>query len=50
VKNIEHFYKTIKAKDVEIYFELSTDNDLKIKAFNIKDPDGNFLQFVERLS
>jgi hypothetical protein len=23
---------------------------LKIKAFNIKDPDGNFLQFVERLS
>lgn len=49
VSGIEDFYEDIKAKGVDIYFELATDQELGIKAFNIKDMDGNFLQFVERI-
>lgn len=49
VTDIETFYEDLKTKGVDIYFELTTDEELGIKAFNIKDPDGNFLQFVERI-
>ena len=49
VSDIEDFYEYLKAKGVDIYFELATDQELGIKAFNIKDMDGNFLQFAERI-
>lgn len=47
VADIQTIYNKCKEKNVEIYFDLNTDDHLKIKSFSIKDPDGNVLQFVE---
>ena len=49
VNDIEVFYEKLEKKGIQIFFELGTDEDLKIKAFHIKDPDGNALQFVEEI-
>ena len=49
VNDIELFYEKLKKKGIPIFFDLGTDEDLKIKAFHIKDPDGNALQFVEEI-
>src|SRR5690606_25770436 len=50
VIDIQHIYNKCKEQNAAIYFELNTDEKLKIKSFSIKDPDGNVLQFVEELN
>lgn len=49
VNDIEMFHEKLKKKGIPMFFDLGTDEDLKIKAFQIKDPDGNALQFVEEI-
>lgn len=49
VTDIHKIYNKFKEQNIEIYFDLNTDENLKIKSFSIKDPDGNVLQFVEEI-
>ena len=47
VENIQVLYDKLLQEEAEIYFPLTTDDELGIKTFIIKDPDKNLLQFVE---
>lgn len=49
VENIEKIYKMAKDKGAEIYFDLSRHEEFKMTTFITRDPDGNLIQFVEKI-
>lgn len=47
VDRIDHIYEEMKKSDVEIAMRMSEVEDIHIKAFFIRDNEGNLIEFLE---
>lgn len=47
VKEIDKVYESVKSSDIHLEYEMVTNEELKFKAFLIRDNDGNIIEILE---